>query len=107
MSVNNINGLNGQTTQRSGDSGKPAASTNATERDSAQANAPAPSATDSVSLTDKAAQLQRVEASLADRPEVDNDKVAAIRQSIENGSYKVDAGRIADKLLQFESSLNK
>ncbi len=106
MSVNNINGSNGQTTQRSGDSSKPAASTSTTERDT-QANAPASGATDSVSLTDTAAQMRRVEASLADLPEVDNDKVAAIRQSIENGSYEVDAGRIADTLLQFESSLNK
>lgn len=107
MSVNNINGLNGANTPRSGDSGKLGKSGDSLAQEQARTNAPAPGVGDSVSLTDAAAQLRRIEASLADLPEVDNDKVAAIRQSIENGSYQVDAARVADSLLQVESALNK
>lgn len=107
MSVNNINGLNGTNTPRSGDGGKLAKTGDAAVREQEKSGAALAGATDSVSLTDTAAQLRRIEASLADLPEVDNDKVAAIRQSIENGSYQVDASRIADSLLQIESSLNK
>jgi negative regulator of flagellin synthesis FlgM len=107
MSVNNINGLNGVNTPRSGDSGKLEKSGDSLAQEKARVDTQSPAVGDSVNLTDTAGQLRRIEASLADLPEVDNDKVAAIRQSIENGSYQVDAARVADNLLQFESALNK
>ncbi len=107
MSINNINGLNGQNTPRSGDGGKLTRAENQAGQGSAKSAELPASATDSVSLTDTASQLRRIEASLADQPEVDNDKVAAIRQAIDDGSYQVDAGRIADSLMTFESSLDK
>lgn len=107
MSVNNINGLNGVNAPRSGDSGKLGKSGDSLAQEKARVDAQSPAVGDSVNLTDTAEQLRRIEASLADLPEVDNDKVAAIRQSIENGSYQVDAARVADSLLQFESALNK
>lgn len=107
MSINNINGLHGQNTPRSGDGGKLTRADNQAGQGSAKSTAVPVSVTDSVSLTDTASQLRRIEASLADQPEVDNDKVAAVRQAIENGSYQVDAERIADNLMKFESSLSK
>lgn len=107
MSVNNINGLNGANTPRSSDSGKLDKGGDSLAQEKARSNAPAPDVADSVSLTGAAAQLRRIETSLADIPEVDNDKVAAIRQAIDNGSYQVDAARVADSLLQVESALNK
>ena len=36
---------------------------------------------------------------------VNTAKVAAVKQAVNNGTYKVDAGRVADKILQFESGL--
>lgn len=108
MSVNDINGLNGQTTSRTTTGGKVsvtrgdgAASQNAT------ANNSAPGTDDSVSLTDMAARLRGLEASLAEQPEVDSDRVAAIQRALEDGSYQVDATRIADKLLNFEASFGE
>jgi negative regulator of flagellin synthesis FlgM len=107
MSVNNINGLNGVSPPRSGDSGKLGRGGDSLAQEQAKSSAPSSGAGDSVSLTDAAGQLRRIEASLADLPEMDNDKVASIRQAIENGSYQVDAARVADSLLQVESALNK
>ncbi len=58
-----------------------------------------PAAGDSVDLTDGARQLQDLQAAVAATPVVDSARVAALRDAIANGSYRVDAQRIADGLL--------
>lgn len=60
---------------------------------------------DTVSLTQRASQLQRLENTLADLPVVDTQRVERIRQSIATGSFEIDSSRVADKLLNFEQSL--
>lgn len=55
-----------------------------------------------VKLSPQAQQLQAVEERLRDLPVVDSERVAQIRQSISDGSYNIDSGRIADKLLALE-----
>jgi negative regulator of flagellin synthesis FlgM len=62
---------------------------------------------DTVSLTDTAERLQSIEAKLQNTPVVDKHKVDSIRQALNEGSYQIDANKIADKLLAFESSLYK
>jgi negative regulator of flagellin synthesis FlgM len=49
--------------------------------------------------------LQKLSEAVASAPVVDTQKVAAVKQAVQNGTYQVDAGRVADKLLQFESGL--
>ena len=65
----------------------------------------APTASDSVSLTDAAARLQRLEAALADHPVVDKQRVADIRQALADGTYQTNPERVADKLLALERDL--
>ncbi|MDD3650841.1 flagellar biosynthesis anti-sigma factor FlgM [Immundisolibacter sp.] len=55
--------------------------------------------TDSVDLTDGARQMQDLQATVAGTPVVDADRVAALREAIANGSYRIDPQRIADGLL--------
>ncbi len=63
------------------------------------------SATDTVSLSDNAVQLGKAEHSVATTPVIDTQRVEQLKQAIANGSYEVDAGKVADKLMQFESIL--
>jgi negative regulator of flagellin synthesis FlgM len=63
------------------------------------------SATDTVSLSDNAVQLGKVELSVASAPVIDAQRVEQLKQAIANGSYEVDAKEVADKLMQFESML--
>jgi negative regulator of flagellin synthesis FlgM len=65
----------------------------------------AEAAQDAVQLTDTAAHLKRIEAHLANVPDVDRARVEAIRQRIEAGAYAVDAARVAQKLLRLEQDL--
>jgi negative regulator of flagellin synthesis FlgM len=60
---------------------------------------------DHVTLTDSARSLQKIEEAIAKAPVVDTAKVAAIKQAVSSGTYQVDTGRVADKLLQFERGL--
>jgi negative regulator of flagellin synthesis FlgM len=62
---------------------------------------------DQLTLTDSARSLQKIEEAVAKAPVVDKQKVAAVKQSISAGTYQIDSGRIAGKLLQFESGLKK
>lgn len=62
---------------------------------------------DTVSLTDTAERLQSIEAKLQNTPVVDKQRVDSIRQALNEGAYQIDASKIADKLLAFESSLYK
>jgi negative regulator of flagellin synthesis FlgM len=64
----------------------------------------APSA-DTVTLTGSARFLQKLGAAVASAPVIDEAKVAAVKQAVQSGSYQVDAGRVADKLLSFERGL--
>jgi negative regulator of flagellin synthesis FlgM len=60
---------------------------------------------DHVTLTDSARSLQKIEEAVAKTPVVNADKVAAVKQAISSGTYKIDAGRVAGKMLQYERGL--
>jgi len=60
---------------------------------------------DTVTLTNSARSLQKIEEAVAKTPVVNAAKVASVKQAINSGNYQVDAGRVADKLLQFERGL--
>lgn len=60
---------------------------------------------DQVTLTNSARSLQKIEETIANTPVVNTDKVAAVKQQLSSGTYQVDSGRVAGKLLQFESGL--
>ena len=64
-----------------------------------------PSGSDEVQLTHTATSLKHVEARLAGMPDVDRARVDALRQRVESGNYRMDANRIADRLLRFEREL--
>ena len=69
------------------------------------ASTAASQSSDQVTLTDSARSLQKIEEAIAKAPVVDSAKVAAIKQSVSSGTYQIDTGRVADKLLQFERNL--
>jgi negative regulator of flagellin synthesis FlgM len=60
---------------------------------------------DAVAITDTAAKLKAIEARLAQVPDVDAARVAAIRERIESGNYRPDPARIAEKLMRLEQDL--
>ncbi len=63
------------------------------------------STADTVSLSDNARQLGKIDNTAVAAPVVDSKRVEQIKQAISDGTYQVDAGKIADKVLQFESIL--
>ena len=55
---------------------------------------------DSVSLSAEARSLEKLEDSLRTTPEVDSDKVASIKQAIDDGTYTINPEIIAENLLR-------
>ena len=84
-------GVRGNTA--SGSAEKPAASQEAATSASGEA----------VHLSQEAQQLQKISDKLRDEPVVNSARVAQLKQAIADGSYQVDAGKIASKLLDFEA----
>ena len=66
---------------------------------------PQSSTADTVSLSDNAVQLGKLDNSVIAAPVVDTQRVEQVKQAISNGTYEVDATKVADKLMQFESVL--
>lgn len=97
--------LNGLSRAPAAPNGETSARPERTETPARETANRAAAAADTVSLTGTAEQLRRLEESLASLPVVDGQRVEAVRQAITDGSYRVDAGRIADKLLAFEQHL--
>ncbi len=60
---------------------------------------------DTVQLSEAAKALQNVEKKLADTPEVNSARVAQLKQDIENGTYQINAERVAEKFMNFENQL--
>lgn len=76
-----------------------------TQGEAAGASAQTSQSGDTVTLTDSARSLQKIEEAVAKAPVVNASKVAAVKHAVNSGTYKVDAGRVADKMLQFERGL--
>ena len=56
--------------------------------------------TDTVVISDDARRIQEARAQLDAIPDVREDKVAELRDQIQNGTYQVDAEKTAEKLLK-------
>ena len=79
--------------------------TDKSQSEASAANASSGQSGDTLTLTNSARSLQKIEEAIAKAPVVDAGKVAAVRQAISSGTYQIDAGRIADKILKFERGL--
>lgn len=79
--------------------------TDKSQGEAAAAGASTTQAGDTVTLTNSARSLQKIEEAVANTPVVNATKVAAVKQAINSGTYQVNAGQVADKLLQFERGL--
>ena len=77
--------------------------------DANQSDASENSATqgDRVTLTNTASRLKDIEQQLSNASSIDSARVAEVQSAISNGEYKVDADRVADKMLAFEDFMNK
>jgi negative regulator of flagellin synthesis FlgM len=62
-------------------------------------------ASDKVSLTETATQLQSLRQVIADSPEVNADRVAAIKAAIADGSYSIDTEALAQNFMNFEKQI--
>lgn len=60
---------------------------------------------DEVSISTQAGDLQALENSIRQMPEVDSARVNSVREQINAGQYTVDSTRVADKILAFETKL--
>jgi negative regulator of flagellin synthesis FlgM len=76
----------------------------ATASGPADATAAAPKAGDQLKLTDSALALQEA-ARTGDSSAIDAPRVERLRQALADGSYTIDANRIADRMLALEQQL--
>lgn len=98
ININNL-GVNNNTLSNSSNR----ASESSRNQSGEAASRPANSATDNVELSQQALSLTSLEARINEAPDVDTARVETIRQSIEDGSYTINAEDIADKLLNSDA----
>jgi|WetSurMetagenome_2_1015567.scaffolds.fasta_scaffold724852_2 negative regulator of flagellin synthesis FlgM len=55
---------------------------------------------DTVALSPQAIQLQQAESIIKSISDISDEKVFALKRSINNGTYTIDEGKIADKMLR-------
>ena len=103
-----ISGNSGRPPQEAAEAGKSQAT--APRRTARQRQAPLPGrafGADQLKLSDQAAQLQALEAEIANLPVVDTQRVQDVQRTLATGSYEIQPARVADKVLTFEAGLGK
>ena len=64
-----------------------------------------PATADTVTLTDIAAKLHKLEATILAAPVVDTARVEDVKYAINNGQFEFNPNRVAEKMLSFENAL--
>ena len=82
-----------------------AAGAGASSRAPAQQGGTPQTSVDAVSISTQAVDLQSLEASIRQLPEVNVARVVELRDQINANQYQVDSQRVADKILAFEQKL--
>lgn len=101
IDTNNINSSGGTSRSRSS---APVVTTS-TKTQAAPVAAPEPSAKDNVVLSSEAQNLVRLQAKISSLPDVNLDRVAAIKQAIAEGRFEINAERIAENMLNQDELL--
>ncbi len=57
-------------------------------------------------LTGEATNLQAIERELTTAPAIDAQRVAAVRESLQNGTYKINPDAIASRMLDLDQQLH-
>ncbi len=65
------------------------------------------SATETVSMTDAAANLKKISKQMEKLPVVESKRVEEIKKAIENGNFEIDEVFVADKLIGMEKLLQE
>lgn len=91
-----------RSTVRSSSGQTSAAGAGASNRASSQQTGTPQTNVDAVSISTQAVDLQALEASIRQLPEVNAARVVELRDQITSGQYHVDSQRVADKILAFE-----
>jgi negative regulator of flagellin synthesis FlgM len=60
---------------------------------------------ENVNLSSQARDLKQLEQKLGEFPEMDDDRIEQIRNALADGSYKVDAEKLAQKMLDMDKSI--
>lgn len=60
---------------------------------------------ENVNLSSQAKDLKQLEQKLGNYPEMDDDRIEQIRTALEDGSYKIDAEKLAQKMLEMDESI--
>lgn len=76
-----------------------------TSSDEQKVQAVTPPARDSVTLTSSARQMQKLSEAVAAAPATSAERVASVKQAVAQGTYEVNAERVADKLLAADREL--
>lgn len=104
MSVD-LNGIGqGQVNTQRTTAEKPASTQNAKQAAPEQAKAQSARG-ENVNLSSQAKNLKQLEQKLGDYPEMDDDRIEQIRSALENGTYKIDAEKVAQKMLDMDKSI--
>lgn len=106
MAVENIGPVNSALPVKTGEENQVQRSQEGAEESTGSRGDEKAAASDRVSLTSTANQLRSIESDLSTQPAVDTQRVEAIRQTIADGNFQVDATRTAEKLLGLESALH-
>ncbi len=60
---------------------------------------------ENVNLSNQAKNLKQLEQKLGDYPEMDDSRIEQIRAALADGSYKIDAEKLAQKMLEMDESI--
>ena len=60
---------------------------------------------DTVTVSSAARHMTALQQAVNEVPDVDTNRVAAVQQAIGSGQYKINAAKIADRMIQLESDL--
>jgi len=103
-----ISGNNRQPPQEAAGAGKSQATApNTAKPQAGAAGKGGASGADRLNLSDQAAQLQALEAEIANLPVVDTQRVQDVQRTLATGSYEIRPAQVADKVLTFEAGLGK
>lgn len=77
-----------------------------TKAAAADGSARAIDAVDSLRLTGEATSLQAMQRELSAAPAIDNARVQAVREALENGTYRINPDAIAQRMLALDEQLS-